>query len=357
MFITILVFFLVLSFLVFIHELGHFLMAKKIGVGVEEFGFGLPPMIWGKKIGRTTYSINWLPIGGFVRLLGEDSEETANVAGQTSNDHKRYFWARSKKERSAILLAGVTMNFLFAVVIISYIFTKGIYVPTDRVHIEKVMANSPAAISNLKPGDVILNFGTKTITTTQELMDITALNSGTPVQVTILRNGEKVVLSLTPRQNPPADEGPLGVVISNMEEKKYPVWQAPFYGTMEALKMSYLMLATLGGMLWKMVTFQKVSWEVAGPVGIAQATGQAVKYGFTAVLQLMGLLSLNLAIVNILPIPALDGGRLLFVLMEKIIGRKVKPKAERIAHQIGMAFLLSLIILVTINDIVRLIRG
>jgi regulator of sigma E protease len=123
------------------------------------------------------------------------------------------------------------------------------------------------------------------------------------------------------------------------------------------LKLSYMMFSALLTMLWKLITFKNVSMEVAGPIGIAQATGQAVKYGYIAVLQLTGLLSLNLAIVNILPIPALDGGRLLFVFLEKILGRKVKPKAERIAHQIGMVFLLLMIILVTVNDIVRLIKG
>ena len=138
-----------LSILVFVHELGHFLVAKKIGVKVEEFGFGLPPRVWGKKFGETIYSINWLPIGGFVRLLGEDVEEEEVII--TSREEKRrYFWARSKKERAAVLLAGVAMNFTLAVIISSFIFMRGVYVPSDRVHVVKVTPGSPADQAGLR---------------------------------------------------------------------------------------------------------------------------------------------------------------------------------------------------------------
>jgi len=358
MIITIFVFALILGVLIFIHEFGHFAMAKKIGVKVEEFGFGLPPRIWGKKVGDTIYSINWLPIGGFVKLLGEDEEndQTSGIKHQTS-DKKRYFWARSKKERAVILLAGVTMNFLLAVIVISFIYTQGVATPTKRVHVEKIIANTPAEKAGIKEQDIIISFASQSITSTEELIKVTQENSNKETPMIIERSGNQLTVSITPRQNPPKEEGPMGVVISNMEIKKYPVWQAPFYGTIETIKLSYLMITTLALLVWKLISFQNVGMDVAGPIGIAQATGQAVKYGFMAVLQLMGLLSLNLAIVNILPIPALDGGRLLFVFLEKILGKKVKPQAERVAHQIGMVFLLGLIILVTINDIVRLIRG
>lgn len=365
MFITILVFILVLGVLVFVHELGHFLVAKKIGVRVEEFGFGLPPRIWGVKRGETIYSLNWLPIGGFVKLAGEDMEEPSSVnhsAGKAApeisqNEIKRNFWARSKKERAAILLAGVTMNFVLGVAIISFIFTQGVFVPTDRVHIEKVLANTPAALAGLSTGDVIVSFGGVKISTSGDIINTAKKFSGQPVEMIVLRNQSQLHVQIIPRKDPPKEEGPMGIVISNLEEKKYPWYQAPFYGTIEAVKMSLMMLTVLLSLVWRIITFQKVGVEVAGPIGIAQATGEAIKFGYMAVLQLMGILSLNLALINILPIPALDGGRLLFVVLEKFLGRKVKPRAERIVHQVGMAFLLGLIVLVTINDIVRLIKG
>lgn len=358
MFLTLITVIGILSILVFVHELGHFVVAKKIGIKIEEFGFGLPPRIISKKIGETLYSINWLPIGGFVKLAGEDLDQSSAVSHQMPDkEKKKHFWARSKKERAAVLLAGVSMNFLLAVLIISYIFTQGVYVPTDRVHIEKVSSNSPAALAGLQEGDVIVSLHGKLINTTDDLINYTKKRAGQETSIVVDRFGQKLNLIIIPREDPPKEQGPIGVVISNLEIKKYLFYQAPIYGTYEALKMSLLMLIALADILWRLVTFQPITVEVAGPVGIAQATGKAVQSGMMAVLQLMGLLSLNLAIINLLPIPALDGGRLMFVVLEKFIGRRVKPKVEQIAHQVGMAFLLALFVLITINDILRLIKG
>ncbi len=357
MILTLITFILVLSILVFVHEFGHFIMAKKIGIKVEEFGFGLPPRIWGVKKGETIYSINWLPIGGFVKLAGEDEEtEHKSQNSMTKQELKRYFFARSKKERAAVLLAGVTMNFILAVTIVSFIFTQGVSVPTETVHIEKVIANSPASSAGLVEKDIIRQYGDYQIKSNQELIEAAKKYGDQEVSIELERQGKAVILTITARKNPPPNEGPLGIVITNLEERRYPFYLAPFYGLVETTKMSVMMLQALGVMLYKLVTFQPIGADIAGPIGIAQVTGEAVKFGFTAVLQLMGILSLNLAIINILPIPALDGGRLMFVVLEKFIGRRVKPKIELIAHQIGMAILLSLIVLVTINDILRIIR-
>lgn len=356
MLLTILVFGLILSILVFVHELGHFIVAKKLGIRVEEFGFGLPPRIWGIRRGETIYSINYLPIGGFVKLSGEDVEEEQQIVTDPL-EKRRFFWARSKKERAAVLLAGVTMNFVLAVAIISFIFTQGVLVSTERVHVEKVGEDSPASLAGIQKGDVIVSFADTKVKASDELIRITKEKGGQTVPVVITRDGKEIRLTITPRANPPPDQGPLGIVISTMEEKKYPWYSAPYFGMIEALTMSFQMVTSLLLMIYRLITFQKVGVEVSGPIGIAQATGQAVKYGVMAVLQLMGLLSLNLAIINVLPIPALDGGRLLFVVLEKFIGKRVKPQAERLAHQIGMIFLLSLILLVTINDVLRILRG
>lgn len=368
MILTIVVFIVILSVLVFIHELGHFFVAKKLGIQVDEFGFGLPPRMWGKKVGGTIYSLNWLPIGGFVKLAGEDMIETekGDTIAQSRealmhkipvSERKKYFWTRSKLHRSMVLLAGVTMNFLLGVLIISFIFTQGVFVSTEKVHIEKVEENSPAAEAGFQKNDVIISFGGQKIKSTQDLINVAREKGGQATPVIIERNSQQQELLLTPRKDPPEGEGPLGIVISNLEERKYSWIEAPYYGTIEAFKLSWMMLSSLAVMLWKLVTFQSTQVDVAGPIGIAQATGQAVKQGYMAVLQLAGLLSLNLALFNVLPIPALDGGRLFFVLFENILGKKIKPRAEAVVHQIGMVVLLALIVLVTINDILRIVRN
>ncbi len=363
MFFTILIFLLVLSVLVMIHELGHFVTAKKFGIKVEEFGFGLPPRLWGKKIGETIYSINWLPIGGFVKLYGEDqeSEGKGQKSKVKSKEDQRAFFSKPIWQRAIVLTAGVFMNFLLAVVLISYLFTQGVMTPTDRVHVEKILANSPAEVSGLQKGDIIAKAVSHTgariekdIKKGEDLIVFTREHLGEEIVLQVMRGDALADLSLTPRKDYPADEGPLGVVISNFEEKKYPLWEAPIAGMKESLKLSWNLTQGIVQTVAKLASFQPVAKDVAGPIGIAQMTGEAIKFGNNAVLELMGLLSLNLAIVNILPFPALDGGRLLFVVIEAITGKRVHAHFERYAHQIGMILLLVLILLVTVNDLVRI---
>ncbi|MFQ6003638.1 MAG: RIP metalloprotease [Candidatus Zixiibacteriota bacterium] len=390
MFFTFIIFLITLSVLVLVHELGHFLAAKKMGIKVEEFGFGLPPRIWGKRKGETVYSINWLLIGGFVKLYGEEREEE-RIKDQRSKikDINRAFYARPVWQRSIVLMAGVIMNFLLGIFIISFLFTQGVMVPTDRVHIEKVLIDTPAEQVGLKEGDVIKKFKVHLrpelrsrasskfkmgkpqdtpeaaqrdsssveeveIKKGEQLTKITKEHLGEKVILVIVREGKEQEVAIVPRKEYPKDQGPMGIVISNFEERKYSIWQAPILGTKEALILSFELLKGIGRTLFKLITLQPVAKDVAGPIGIAQMTGQAVKFGKLAVLELLGLLSLNLAIVNILPFPALDGGRLMFVLIEGATGKKIRATWERYLHQIGMAILLSLMALVAINDIIRI---
>lgn len=365
MLLTLIVFFTILSILVFVHELGHFFAAKKFGIKVEEFGFGLPPRLWGKKRGETVYSINWLPIGGFVKLLGEDAED--ELKDQRSKirkkDQKRAFYARPIWQRTIVLCAGVAMNFLLAVVVISYLFTRGVMVPTNRVHVEKVLPDTPAEAIELQKGDIIKklkaqNADSKTdekvISEGSDLIQFTKAHLGQVLIITIDRAGQELSFSIIPRKIYGQNEGPMGIIISNYEKKIYPVWEAPVKGLIESLSISWEIAKGIGKTLWKLVTLQNLSKDVAGPIGIAQMTGEAIKFGQGAVLEMLGLLSLNLAIVNILPFPALDGGRLLFVFIEASTGRRVRAKWERIIHQIGMIVLLSLLFLVTVNDLMRI---
>lgn len=366
MVLTALIFIAILSILVFIHEFGHFTVARMIGVKVEEFGFGLPPRIWGQKMGKhgTVYSVNWLPIGGFVKLAGEDEAE--NLHPHLKHP-KEYFFARSKKERAAILLAGVTMNFVLAVGITTYLLTQGVQEVSGRVHIETVLADSPAKKAGLHEGDIVTGImyavpattqsHTATIKTPSDLISIVKAHEGEEVTFIVSRGGKQYLVAMTPRKTFPAGQGPTGIAISDLETKTYPLSQAPLKATEINLSRAWEMLAGIGSLISRLAHLQPVGRDVAGPIGIAQVTGQAVKFGWKAVLEFMSILSLNLAVLNVLPIPALDGGRLAFVFLEKILGRKVKPAFEQSTHQIGMIILFILILLISINDILRLANG
>lgn len=367
MLLTILVFILILSVLVLVHELGHFFVAKKLGIKVEEFGFGLPPRAFGIKKGETIYSLNWLPIGGFVKLYGEDEAGGGRIIAQSRNresrkagDLDRAFFARPVWQRSLVTVAGVVMNFILSVVIISYLFgVSGVTIPGDKVIITDVVKGTPAQQAGLMKGDVIESVDGIKITKTQEVIDITKSHLGEEVELKI-KNQESGIrnIKVTPRKIYPKNEGPMGVAITqNVVTKKYPLYQAPIIGLQEALKYSWLLIAGFGMAIFELFAHGAIPKGVAGPVGIAQLTGQFVAIGPLAVLSFMSLLSLNLAILNVLPIPALDGGRLFFILIEGFIGKKISQKFESKTHAIGMAILLSLIALITIHDILRFISG
>lgn len=377
MMLTVITFFLLLSILVFVHELGHFLVAKWSGVFVEEFGFGLPPRMVGKKFGETVLSFNWLPIGGFVKLFGEDeSTDKEYLEAQKKLGNKfpanflksRSFQSKSKKVRAAILSAGVIMNLVLAVGITTFLLTQGVQEPTGKVVVERIVSGSPAEKAGLQVGDVIMGLEkypkiTLEITTPYRpttpasLIEFVNKHKGKEINITVERMGEPLHIIVTPRIDVPPGEGPLGVAITDLALRKYSWKEAPVKAILINASRTKEMFVSLGLTVWKLVTFQKLTSDVAGPIGIAQITGQAVKFGWQAVLELTSILSLNLAIINILPIPALDGGRLLFVFLEKILGKRVRPAFERSTHQIGMIVLLLLIFLVSINDVMRLVRG
>jgi len=357
----ILPFLIVLTILVLIHEFGHYLTAKKFGIKVEEFGFGFPPRMFGKKIGETIYSINWLPIGGFVKLYGEDNAGGGSVRktnNEPATDLKRAFFARPAWQRATIVLAGVVMNFILAVVIISYLFAvPGVALPSKNIKIEEVSAGSPAQLAGLLKGDEIISVNGQKITTTDKFISITHSSEGKNLSIEFTRHGQESLVNVVPRTNFPKGQGPLGVAISSIQIIKYPWYQAPFYGTAEALKFSWMILAGLGGMVTDLVTHGAPPKGVAGPIGVAQLTGQAVSIGVEATLWFVAILSLNLAVVNVLPIPALDGGRLFFILIELVTGRKVPQRYETMSHAVGLVVLLSLILVITLFDILRLISG
>jgi len=358
---TIIIFLLVLTVLVLVHELGHFFVAKKFKIKVEEFGFGLPPRIIGKKFGETIYSINWLPIGGFVKLYGEDEAGAGRISKQIKliANKSRTFYARPPWQKALVVVAGVFMNFVLSVVIISFLFAAvGATVPGDKVVISQVIKNSPAEKAGISTGDRVAYINSTKITSTTQLISETRKNLGRQITIKLVSGQNEKEVKVTPRINYPKGEGPMGIAISqNVEVKKYSWYQAPFAAVMEALKISWLIIAGFGSLIYQLITSGAVPGEVAGPIGIAQLTGQVVAVGPFAVLSFVSLLSLNLAILNILPVPALDGGRLFFILIELITGKKVHPRFESYAHTIGMALLLALIALITFHDLTRLVTG
>ena len=365
MLLTIISFLLILTVLVIVHEAGHFFTAKILGVKVEEFGFGFPPRAWGKKVGETLYSLNWLPIGGFVKLFGEDDAGGGKVGSVSpekieKKDVKRAFFARPVWQRFLIVFAGVFMNFALATVILTYLVgAQGIPTPGNEVFIAAVVKNSPAEKAGLQAGDKIIAVDGNKVMSPAYVITYTKMHEGKEITLTVqTKNKKQETIALTPRVHFPSNEGAMGIAIeTNVVVQHFPWYLWPYEGLKMALAQSWLIVNGLWGLLVQLVTKAQVPQDLAGPVGIAQLTGQFVQMGFDATLSLLALLSLNLAILNVLPIPALDGGRLFFIIIEGITRKKVSPKVEGYVHTVGMVFLLVLIVLITFHDIIRIATG
>jgi len=343
-------FILALSVLVLVHEWGHFIAARKTGVKVEEFGLGLPPRIIGKKFGDTIYSINWLMIGGFCRLYGEDGDGKGKDAFNNKNP-----W-----QKLLIVLGGVLMNLVLAVVIFSVVYAiLGVPKETNRVTIIGISKDSPAEKAGLKEEDVILKVADKEIKTPSELTTEVVNYKGKNVNLEIGGSNHivPVQMQVEVRENPPEGEGSIGIAISNTEMVKVP-WYRFYEGIGAGFKEAYYwgeiiikgVVEMVGGLL-----IGQVPKDVSGPVGMYEATSSIKNnQGLLAVLHFFGIVSVNLAVVNVLPFPALDGGRIVFVLYEMIFRKKANQKFEIIVNNIGMIILLGLILMITVVDIRRI---
>jgi regulator of sigma E protease len=367
---TVVVFIIILSILVMLHELGHFLMAKRAGIGVEEFGFGLPPRAWGKKIGGTIYSINWLPFGGFVRLVGEDPTD------KRKNDKNSYF-VKSLRERSLVVVAGVFMNFILAVLIFYFViillgFKVSLPLLIDhnfsfvnqskQVLVANVNEDSAADKAGIRESDSIISVNGQNVATIEELQKIIRENENRSVSLVLENpiNNKTREVAVTPVYNETLQAPAIGVGLGELVVLNYEtVPQRIFSGfahSYNTVVYSGKIFAELIGYSVREKDITPVKEGVSGPVGIAQITGQAIALGPISVLQLVGLLSLNLAVINVLPIPALDGGRFFFILIEAVTRRRVHASFEKWVHTVGFAVLLALIVLVTFNDIVKLLQ-
>ena len=367
---AIIIFILILSVLVMLHELGHFIAAKRAGIGVEEFGFGLPPRAWGKKIKETIYSINWLPFGGFVRLVGEDPTDK-------NRDQKNSFYVKSLGQRTLVVVAGVVSNFILAIVIFYIVlFALGFKVSlpllvehkfkfvneTRQVLVSDVSSGSPAETSGIRAGDSIVKAGGIEIASTNDLQKVVRSNEGRELTLILENpvNNQTRPINVTPTYNEELKAPALGVGLGELAVLNYQTLpQKVFSGFIHSyntIDYSVKIFGELIGFAIRERDISPVSEGVSGPVGIAAITAQAVALGPISVLQLVGLLSLNLAIINILPIPALDGGRFFFIIFELVTRRKVYPSLEKWVHSIGFALLIALTILITYNDVLKLLK-
>ena len=344
---TILLFLAVLGVLVLAHELGHFVTAKLSGIKVQEFGIGYPPRLFGIRRGETTYSINWLPLGGFVKMLGENSDP----------DEPRAFSSKSKRVRIMVLAAGSVMNLLLAPLLYTGAFMAGVpqeCATCERTMIHTVVADTPASRAGLRPGDLIEAMDNRTVRSPEEVRTVARESAGREIDLRIVRDGRPVTLRLTPRPVMAENQGALGITLAReFTTVHYPIWEAVPLGFQRTGEM----LTLFAGGIKQMVT-REVPAELTGPVGIASETARAAEAGLSYLLQFTAFLSLNLAIFNMLPIPGLDGARLLFVIIEGLRrGRRVNPQVEGAIHFLGMVLLLTLMLYVSFNDVRRLGPG
>lgn len=372
---TIIIFFIILGILVLAHEAGHFFTARWFGVKAEEFGFGYPPRMIGwvkndqgkwQRVGRkakaenfakTIWSLNWLPLGGFVQIKGENENEL-----KTSDS----FASRKIWQRIIMLASGVIMNVILAIIILSIGFMVGIpsildnqtlhsvsSVSQEKIQIIDIGSSSPAEIAGLKIGDAIISLNNQPMNSIEDIQNFLADKNNQEIDLTYSRGGEEQTLKITPQILENSDRPMLGVGLVKTGIVTYPWYMALEKGFEATWQLLIAMFIAFGTLLKNLFVHGSVPADIAGPVGIAVITGQFARMGIYYLLQFVALLSLNLAILNILPFPALDGGRILFLIIEAIFRKPVPQKVEAIIHNVGFMLLMALVTLVTFKDILK----
>ncbi|MDP3685495.1 MAG: M50 family metallopeptidase [bacterium] len=355
MLVAALAFLVLLLVLILIHEGGHALLARLMGVRVEEFGFGFPPRLASRRVGETVYSLNALPIGGFVRLTGEDDGEI---------DDPRSFAAQPRAQRALIIAGGILANLALAVVAFTLVAGFGIDVPaaqTDRpvtnrrVEIVEVRDTPVLRAAGIQPGDVLVSINGTPVESAADGAEKVRGFAGEKLTVNVRRGTEiqEIVLNFSP---PKAAGDRVGLALLDVGTARIPWSQAPLEGLRMTGRTVQLTFFGIGRTVREAIVTRQAPKDLAGPVGIASITGVVAKRGFVPLLELMGVLSVNLALVNALPIPALDGGRLFFILLEALGIRGLRGRPERLAHTIGFIVLLALLAFITFGDVQRLIQ-
>lgn len=357
MFWTILLFLVVLSLLVFAHEFGHFIVAKKSGMKVEEFGFGFPPRAFAVRRGDTEYSVNWIPLGGFVRIKGESGQ----FRGETDSFASKPAW-----KRFLVFVAGVSMNLVTAAVLLSVGFMAGLptaiegdlpagaRVSEASTQIVSVASGSPAERAGIGSGDELVSLDGAPFESAESARDYIRAHGDDGVAV-VVKKPDGALVSATVMSEDLAGTGVHGVGVGLMRAGlvSFPPHLAVLHGVSATATYTVEVVRSFADLVRNLVVHQRAGVELSGPVGIAVMTGEAAKLGFTYLLQFAALLSINLAVVNVLPFPALDGGRILFLAIEVVRRRAVDQRMEAIVHNVGFALLMALVVLVTYQDFVR----
>ena len=355
---TFITFIIVLSLLVFVHELGHFSAAKFFGVYVKEFAIGFPPRLFKFKKGETTYSFNLIPLGGFVSIKGEAGD---------FKDEEDSFSYKPIWQRAIILAAGVIMNFITAVLLISIGFMIGLPVSVEDssqlgaganvreegIQIFQVLENSPAALAEIQMGDIIHQVNGKSFSEITGVQEYIGGLAGEPVNIEIKRGKTFLNKEVTPELLEEVNTVGMGVALVKSGIVSYPPHYALWQGTKRTIGITGQIIEGFRDLIGKLFSSEKIGAAVAGPVGIAVLTGQASQLGFSYLLQFTALLSINLAILNLLPFPALDGARLFLLGVEKVRGKAMDENMEGLIHSLGFLLLMLLMIVVTYKDVIK----
>lgn len=367
MFISALIFFAILIFLVVVHEFGHFIVAKWAGIRVDEFAFGFPPKLFGKKFGETEYRVNLLPIGGYVKIYGEDPSEATDGV-----DRKRSFAHKPRYIQAAVLLAGITMNLIFAWLLFSGAYMIGaetsitavpenIQVQDERTAILNVAKSSPADVLGIAPGDSLVSLATfKEFIEPKngkEVSDFVASHQDAEMTIGYKKKGEDVVTYklITPSVYVGADKKIIGLTVDRVGVLDLPLHKALWQGAKTTASYTVLTVDAFVGLIKNLFTGHGGVQELTGPIGIVGVVDQVRVFGVAALFTFAAIISINLAVLNLIPFPALDGGRILFVAIESVIRRPLPLVFQAWTNTIGFGLLLLLMVFVTWQDITRLI--
>jgi regulator of sigma E protease len=347
---------IVLGFLILFHELGHFVVAKRSGVGVVKFSIGFGPKLFGRRVGSTEYVVSAVPLGGFVKMVGEDPDEEIGEAERAVAFNHQSLWTRM-----AIVLAGPGANLLFAVLAFSIVFvTYGARVPSDAPTVGGVMEKMPAAAAGLEVGDSIIAVDGASVDRWDRLSELIRASGGKSITLTVKRADTTFDLAVTPEAK--EDKNIFGEVVGTayvigIERTSEREAVGLFTGIGMGAKQTFWWMETILLSLVKMVQGKISANDIGGPILIAQAAGQQARLGLEYLLHFMAVISVNLAVLNLLPIPVLDGGHLLFFAIEAILRRPLDTRHREIAQQVGLVLLISLMAFAFYNDIARVVQG
>lgn len=366
---SIILFIIILFILVLVHEFGHFIVAKKFGIRVDEFGFGFPPRaakLFTK--GETTYTLNWIPFGGFVKIFGENPD-TDSISGP---DASRSFINKPKYAQALVLVAGVFFNLLLAWLLFSVGFISGMpsssagapegaMLHNERLTLVAIKPESPAETAGFKPGDVILSVSDEKGSvvespTVEELIVYIGDHAEKPITVSYERGGDTESVSVTPELGIVGDDkGGIGISPDMIGTLKLPFFKSIYEGAKLTIGATKATVVGFGNLIKNSVTGNADFSSISGPVGLVGIVGDAYKFGLSYLISFVAIISINLAVINLIPFPALDGGRLLFLLIETIKGSRLSPKFANIANAIGFFILIGLMIAVTWHDVAKLL--